>query len=105
MAALGVLGTGFGVFSSSNTTAAMNAAEKRYFGVASSLLSTMRLVGQIISMGIAMIVFSLITKEAAVTAENSGLFLHSMRVILTISAFLCFIGVFLKTRKKAVNAD
>ena len=98
--ALGVLGTGFGIFSSPNTTAAMNSAEKKYFGVASSLLSTMRLVGQIISMGIAMIVFTLITKETAVTAENSGLFLHSMRVILIISAALCFIGVFLKARKK-----
>jgi MFS family permease len=99
MAALGVLGIGFGIFSSPNTTAAMNAVEKRYFGVASSLLSTMRLMGQIISMGIAMIVFSLIAKEVIVTAENSALFLRSMSVILSIFAFLCFIGVFLKARK------
>ncbi|MCL1911850.1 MAG: MFS transporter [Leptospirales bacterium] len=103
--ALGVLGIGFGVFSSPNTTAAMNAVEKQYFGVASSLLWTMRLMGQIISMGITMIVFTLITKEAAATAENSGLFLRSMKIIFIIFALLCFIGVFLKTRKKAVNAD
>jgi len=100
VAALSALGIGFGVFSSPNTTAAMNAAEKKYFGVASSLLSTMRLSGQIVSMGIAMVVFSFITKGAVITAENGGLFLQSMKVILIIFAFLCFIGIFLKTRKK-----
>ncbi|MCL2026132.1 MAG: MFS transporter [Leptospirales bacterium] len=100
MATLSVLGTGFGIFSSPNTTAAMNAAEKQYFGVASSLLSTMRLMGQIISMSIAMVVFTLIAKGAVITTENSGLFLQSMKVILIIFAFLCFIGVFLKTRKR-----
>ena len=98
--ALGVIAIGFGVFSSPNTTAAMNAVEKQYFGVASSLLWTMRLIGQITSMSIAVIVFTLITKEATVTVDNSDLFLHSMRVILIISAILCFISVFLKTRKK-----
>jgi len=104
MAALGVLGIGFGVFSSSNTTAAMNSAEKKYFGVASSLLSTMRLMGQIISMGIARIVFTLIIKGAPVTVENSPMFFSSMRVILVTFAFLCFIGIFLKTRKKTAPA-
>jgi len=105
MAAFGVLGIGFGIFSSPNTTAAMNAAEKKYFGVASSLLWTMRLMGQIISMSITMIVFTLIAKGAAVTTEDSGLFLQSMKVILIIFAFLCFIGIFLKTGKKSNPAD
>jgi len=63
----------------------------------------MRLVGQVVSMGIAMVVFSLITKGAAVTAENGDLFLRSMKAILIVFAFLCFIGVFLKTRKKTAH--
>jgi len=105
MAALGVLGTGFGIFSSPNTTAAMNAVEKKYFGVASSLLWTMRLTGQTISMSIAVVVFTLITKGAAVTPENISLFLRSMKLILIIFAFLCFIGVFLKTGKNTPQAD
>ena len=103
MAALGVLGIGFGIFSSPNTTAAMNAVEKKYFGVASSLLWTMRLTGQTTSMSIAAVVFTLIAKGAAVTPENSGLFLRSMKLILVIFAFLCFIGVFLKAGKKSKN--
>jgi MFS family permease len=103
IAALVVLGTGFGLFSSPNTTAAMNAVEKKHFGVGSSLLSTMRLVGQVISMGIVMIVFTLITKEMAATTKNNDLFLQSMRIILAIFAFLCFIGVFLKKDKKTAN--
>ena len=99
IASLGLLGIGFGVFSSPNTTAAMNAADKRYYGVASSLVATMRLMGQMLSMGIAMIVFTLIMKDALVTTENIDIFIRSMEIILAIFAVLCFLGIFLKTRK------
>lgn len=100
IAALSLLGLGFALFSSPNTTAAMNSAEKRYYGVASGILGTMRLLGQMFSMGISMIVFTLVMKNARITPENTGLFLHSAKIIFIIFAVLCFAGIFLKTRKK-----
>lgn len=100
IATLAVLGFGFAFFSSPNTTAAMNSAEKRYYGVASSVLGTMRLLGQMFSMGISMIVFTIIMKDAKITPENSGLFMQSAKIIFIVFAALCFGGIFLKTRKK-----
>ena len=54
-----VCGIGFGLFSSPNTNAIMSSVEKRYYGVASGMNGTMRIVGQMLSMGIAMMIFSL----------------------------------------------
>jgi hypothetical protein len=84
----------------------MNAAEKKYYGVASSLLATMRLLGQMLSMGISMIVFSFIIGSGRITPENSGQFLRSLRIIFIIFAILCFIGIFLKTtRSKKITGQ
>jgi len=101
IATLSVLGFGFAFFSSPNTTAAMNSAEKRYYGVASSVLGTMRLLGQMFSMGISMIVFTVIMRDAKIIPENSGLFMQSAKIIFIVFAVLCFAGIFLKTRKKS----
>jgi predicted MFS family arabinose efflux permease len=50
-----VSGFGFAFFSSPNTNAVMSSVEKKFYGVASATLGTMRLTGQIFSMGIAMV--------------------------------------------------
>ena len=76
---LSVLGFGFAFFSSPNTTAAMNSAEKRYYGVASSVLGTMRLLGQMFSMGISIIVFPVIMRDAKIIPENGGLLCRARR--------------------------
>lgn len=52
VANLMLLGTGFALFSSPNTSAVMGSVEKQFYGVASSTLGTMRLTGQAISMAI-----------------------------------------------------
>jgi MFS family permease len=55
-----VLGFGYGLFSSPNTNAIMSSVEVGHLGVASAMVSTMRAVGQMISMAAAMIVLSLV---------------------------------------------
>ncbi len=47
-----VLGVGMGLFSSPNTSAVMGCVERRRLGVASGTLSTMRFVGQAVSLSI-----------------------------------------------------
>ncbi|PKG31161.1 MFS transporter, partial [Methanoregula sp.] len=55
LAAILVLtGLGLGIFSSPNTNAIMGSVEKRLYGTAAGTLSTMRLLGQTLSMGLAM---------------------------------------------------
>ncbi|MCU0362763.1 MAG: MFS transporter, partial [Bacteroidales bacterium] len=54
-----LMGTGFGLFSSPNSNAIMSSVEKKHLGVASGVVGTMRMVGQMMSMGIAMMLISL----------------------------------------------
>jgi EmrB/QacA subfamily drug resistance transporter len=89
-----ILGLGFAVFSSPNMNAIMSSVDKKYYGVASGTLATMRTVGQMFSMGIAMLLFSIIMGRVKITPEYYGLFLRSTRIAFSIFAVLCFFGIF-----------
>ena len=89
-----LLGFGFALFSSPNTNAVMSSIEKRFYGVGSATLGTMRLVGQMLSMGITMIIFALLIGSARITPEYYPLFLRSMKTGFVIFSFLCFGGIF-----------
>jgi len=88
------LGTGFALFSSPNMSAIMGAVEKRYYGIASGTVATMRLLGQMLSMAIATVVLSLLVGHKAIAPENYDQFLHSIHIVFHISATLCAVGVF-----------
>ena len=90
---LAVLGFGFALFSSPNTNAIMSSVENRYYGVASSMLATMRLIGQMLSMGIVMIVFALMIGRVAITPQYHGLLLKSTKIIFAIFTVLCAAGI------------
>jgi hypothetical protein len=53
IACLEFLGLGFALFSSPNTNAIMSSVDRCDYGVASGIVSTMRLIGQVMSLGIA----------------------------------------------------
>ena len=89
-----LLGFGIALFSSPNTNAVMSSVDKRFYGVASSMLGTMRLIGGILSMGIAMLVFGVYIGRAQITPECYPLFLTSMKTAFIIFAALCFGGIF-----------
>lgn len=89
-----LLGFGFALFSSPNTNAVMSSIEKRYYGVGSSTLGTMRLIGQMLSMGIAMVIFALSIGSARITPEHYPRFLTSMRTAFMLFTILCSGGIF-----------
>jgi EmrB/QacA subfamily drug resistance transporter len=91
---LAVLGFGFALFSSPNTNAVMSSVEKKFYGVASATLGTMRLVGQMFSMGMAMMIVSVFIGRVQITAANQAGFLQAARTGFIIFAALCFAGVF-----------
>jgi MFS family permease len=90
---LALLGLGFALFSSPNTNAVMGAVEPRVYGIASGILGTMRLLGQMLSMAVVLLLFSLIMGDAQLTPELSPLFLKSTRVAFGVFAVLCAAGV------------
>lgn len=89
-----ILGFGFAFFSSPNTNAVMSSVDKKFYGVASATLGTMRLTGQMFSMGIAMFIFSIFMGKVQITPEYYLLFTSSIRIAFFIFAVLCFFGTF-----------
>jgi EmrB/QacA subfamily drug resistance transporter len=89
-----ILGIGFGIFSSPNTNAVMGSVERKSYGVASAMLATMRLTGQMLSMGISLLLFSLIIGRVQITPEYYPMFMKSMKILFFISSILCFTGIF-----------
>lgn len=89
-----VFGLGFGLFSSPNTNSIMSAVEKKFLGIASATLGTMRTTGQMFSMAIAAMAINAVVGKAQIGLGNAMPFMKSLRIIFLIFAVLCFIGVF-----------
>ena len=89
-----LLGFGFGLFSSPNTNAVMSSVKRKFYGVASATLATMRLIGQTFSMGITTMIFTLYMGRVQITPEYHPVFLESVTVAFTVFSVLCFIGIF-----------
>lgn len=89
-----LLGFSFALFSSPNANAIMSSVEKRFYGVASATLGTMRLIGQMLSMGIAMLVFALLIGRIQITPEYYPHFLQSIQLTFSIFVVMCICGVF-----------
>lgn len=102
-----ILGFGFALFSSPNTNAAMGSVEKRSYGVASATLGTMRLTGNMFSMGIVAMLFSIYIGRIQITPDHYLLFLASLKTAFAIFATLCFGGIFasLARGRKAGSAN
>lgn len=91
---LAFLGFGFALFSSPNTNAIMSSVERKAYGVASASVSTMRLVGQVLSLGIATLFIAMYVGSVQITPAVSEEFLESFQVAFVAFAALCFIGIF-----------
>jgi EmrB/QacA subfamily drug resistance transporter len=100
-----ILGLGLALFSSPNTNAIMSSIERRCYGVGSATLASMRLVGQALSMGVAMLVFAVYMGRVEILPENYPLFLVSARIAFMIFAGLCFLGIFASLARGEVRVQ
>ena len=91
---LAIVGFGFGMFSSPNTNAIMGSVEKRYLGIASATVGTMRLTGQMMSMGIATLILQLFIGNNPISPHHSAGFMNSMKTTFVIFVILCILGIF-----------
>jgi nitrate/nitrite transporter NarK len=89
-----LIGFGFGLFSSPNTNAVMSSIEKKFYGVASGILGTMRATGNMFSMGIVMLIFSLYIGRTQITPSYYPLFIKSVKSAFIIFTSLCLAGIF-----------
>lgn len=89
-----LLGLGFALFSSPNSNSIMSSVERKYLGIASGSLGTMRMIGQMLSMGFAMMLFAYFIGQSKIESANLPKLLDAIQIAFIIFAFLCFIGVF-----------
>ena len=88
-----ILGLGYGLFSSPNTNAIMSSVEVRYLGLASSMVSTMRAIGQMLSLAIAMLVFSAIIGSVPISPAVFPELMKSVNIAFTVFFMLGLIGI------------
>ncbi len=90
-----LIGAGFGIFITPNTTAIMDSVERRQYGVASGMIGAMRTAGMATSLTTITLVFSLFMGDQAVTDANLPLFLLSMKTALVAFSLFSCLGVIL----------
>ena len=91
-----ITGTGFALFAAPNNNAIMSSVEKKHYGLAASLLSTTRLVGQVLSVAMMNLILSLKWTDLA-PREN---LLQNLEIALLCFAIFSAMGIIpAKTRK------
>lgn len=102
-----VLGVGFGLFSSPNTTATMAYVDRQDYNKASALIATMRQIGMTASMGLATCLISIfLGTEALISPENYAQFVDVVKTGLLFCMAFCGVGaVFSWFRGKATSCD
>jgi len=104
IAGLLVLGLGYGLFSSPNTNAIMSSVDVRHLGIASGMVSTMRAIGQMVSLAIAMLVFSAIIGSVQISPAVYPQLQQSVNVAFAIFVVLGIIGTWVSYARGKVRA-
>lgn len=91
---LTLMGIGFGIFSSPNMNTIMSSVERKQLGIASGTSATMRVLGQMISMMLATLIFSLYFPGSYIKDADNTLFISSIRLLFAISGLICLVGVY-----------
>ncbi|MCD1295097.1 MFS transporter [Methanocella sp. CWC-04] len=94
VASLMFLGIGIAFFASPNTNAIMSSVEKSEYAMASSMVSTMRMIGGILGLGITNLIFTYFMGHAEIPATGPyDLLMKSIQVAFAVMAGLCIVGV------------
>ena len=71
----------------------MSSVEKKFYGIASGTVGTMRLIGQMLSMGMAMLFFTICIGRVQITPQYYPFFIESVKITFIIFTVLCFFGI------------
>lgn len=98
--ALSVAGIGISLFSSPNTNVIMSCVPPAKFGVANSILATMRTTGQSSGMAIIMLVVSGTVGNQSLYAIKPEQLVHTVHIAFIIFTALCAAGIFMSLQRK-----
>lgn len=99
IANLVVMGLGFALFSTPNTNAVMACVEPKDYGVASSILATMRHLGQSSNMAVVMFIAAIYLGNTPLKEAKAEIMVQIMKVSFTLFTFLCTLGIFISLKR------
>jgi MFS family permease len=89
-----IYGVGFGLFSPPNTSVIMGSVPPKDTSVAAASVSTVRTVGQAMSMGILTLIFAFVMGNVPIVEEYYPLLISSCQITCLICVGLCLASVF-----------
>ncbi len=95
-----ISGVGFAVFSTPNTNAIMACVEKKDYGVASSVLATMRSVGHTSSMAIVTVIVSAYMGTASLASAPPHTLIETMHTGFLVFGGLCLLAIVFSLQRK-----
>lgn len=97
------VGLGFALFSSPNMNTIMSSVDRSRYGIASGTSATMRVVGQIVSMTIATLFFSVWFGNQALDQVPGHLFISAMRWGFLTFSLISLAGIYFSLNRGQVN--
>jgi EmrB/QacA subfamily drug resistance transporter len=89
-----LVGTGLALFSSPATNAAMNSVSKKIYGTASATVSTMVFTGQVLSMGVVILIFAIYLGNVQIIPQYYPIFIKSANIAFIAYTILCLVAIF-----------
>jgi hypothetical protein len=83
----------------------MGSVDRMFYGVASGMVGTMRLTGQMFSMGVAVIIPAVFIGHSVITPDLYAGFLAGMQLAFLIFGILCIAGIFFSLVRGTVRKD
>ena len=100
VACLLTVGVGFALFSSPNVNAVMACVEPSDYGVASSILATMRSIGHSFSMAVVTLIVADRIGNIPLASADTSLITEAMRISFVVFTLLCFLGIYFSMRRR-----
>jgi MFS family permease len=93
------MGVGFGFFSTPNSTSIMASIEKKDYGMASSMIATMRTFGMLTSMTLITTLLSHYLGNQPISGNTGHLFIETMHSAMIIFTLLSLTGIYCSKKR------
>ena len=86
-------GIGYGIFSSPNTNSVMGSVQRKFAPIASATVSTVRVIGQTMSLGMLTVIFAIVMGTVPIIPQYYPLLIQSSQIAFIIATLLCVIAI------------
>lgn len=105
IAGLLLTGVGVGLFSSPNSNVILGSVSNKDYGVASSVLSTSRTVGQVVGMAILTIVINKVIGNISIEHVTAGALVRDTHISYLIFTVICGIGILFSLKRRGKKEE